>query len=233
MKNSKYIFASAVTVALIAFHGSAYAEEITLPGTEVVATLGKTRDFAAIAGKASEATGLPVILVRKLDDDHALFAVDQAQLLERLRTVLIAMGANVEFLEGVGPKVMGKAPVPRLQVQFDQSRTPVLWASASTGGIQAGDWMQQAEKYAAFSEQLAAITRIPVNSSPGMEKGCVVLFPAPEKYSEVLKSGLSAATGSDVEAVRSVRAFGEPFSGRFPVEATKKEGYKPAAFVRE
>ena len=150
MKNSKIICVPAVAVALIAISGSAYTEGITLPGTEVVATLGKASDFATIAGKATEATGLPVVMVRKLDDTRAVFAVDQTQLVERLREMLIAKGANVEVLKGVGPKIMGKAPVPRLQVQFDQSRTPALWASASPGGIKTGDWMQQAEKYAAF-----------------------------------------------------------------------------------
>lgn len=233
MKDSKCIRAAAVAVALIAFHGSAYTQEITLPGTEVVATLGNAKDFAAIAGRATEATGLPVILVRKLDDERAVFAVDQTQLLEHLRKALIAKGANVEVLDGVGPKIMGRAPVPRLQVQFDQSRTPTLWATASTGGTKPGDWMQQAEKYAAFSKQLASITRIPVNSSAGMEKGCVLLFPAPEKYTEALKSGLSAATGSDVEAVRRVKAFGAPLSGRYPLEATKKGGSMPVRFVQE
>ena len=66
-----------------------------------------------------------------------------------------------------------------------------------------------------------------------MEKGCVVLSPAPEKYTEALKAGLSAATGSDVEAVRRVRAFGAPLSGGFNMEAAKKKAYMPARFAQE
>ena len=235
MRHTKGIYAIAIAVALTAFHSSGHAQKVPLPGTEIVATIGKTSDLESIAGRVTEVTGLPVLIVRKLDAEHAVFAVDQTRLLEQLQAAFVEKGAHVKVIPGVGPRVMGRMPVPRLQVALDQYQTPALWSAASTERIESGDRIQQPQKFESLSEQLTEITQVPVNTYAAMEKGCVIVSPAPEKYTDALKFGLTNETGLGAEDVQPVKAFGNSFGIRFdPGRAEKMEvGVRPASVAME
>ena len=189
-------------VAIVHMH------ETPFPGTEVIVTLTNQKNIEAIVKKATEVTGLPIFFVREMDENHAVFAIDQFRLLKIIQRRLFDHGALVLELPSPGPKVMGREPVPRISVGLSPETTPDLWAAKLSADNSDANWKLKKDKYMKLSDQITEITRIPVNSYSGTEDGWIFVTPAVEKCLEILSSGLvSASEGGSVEFIRLVKPF--------------------------
>lgn len=176
-----------------------------LPGTEVVVSLINPENLESIANEATEMTGLPIFLVRKMDANHVVFAVDQDRLFEIMYSRLFDHGVtSIAVLPGEGPEIMGKKPIPKIQIELNQEETPDLWSAVVSAANSVG-WEQQKEKYTLVSNQIVTIVRVPVNSYSGTEEEQVLIGPATEKYLEILTSLASASKGGSAEFIRLVK----------------------------
>ena len=180
-----------------------------LSRTKFVVISKNQENFNIIAEKATEITGLPVFVVRKLSgENRAVFAIDQSRLLEIIKTGLSDFYGVAHILEkpGIGTKVMGKKPVPQILIKLNPVNTPNLWSIVTNNA----NWQQRNDM---LSNQITEITRVPIHSYTITEEGLkwVFVYPAVQKYQKKLSLGLASASGGGaVELIRLVKPFSAP-----------------------
>ena len=181
-----------------------------LQGTEYFVTLPKGKganDFAKIAGIAA---GLPVFVIREIDDRHALFAVDQTGIAEQLEKKLRTFGLPVERVASKVSTVMGRTPPPGLHFRYSEIKKlpPTLFVfHDALAKISNPDQPDKTMAYKELASKISEKTSLPTAVFAGHKTGSVVLFPAGELLGSHLSEKISGFEGARAERVRLARPF--------------------------
>ena len=206
---SKRFYVLVIITSLCIFSGTSQAaENILLPGTEVVLSLQDKQNPEIVAKNANKGSKLPIFLVRKLDKNHALYGVDQMVFLDRLKQSLMTCVADVEFVKPSGPVVMGKHPVPKLQVSLKANKKMRCQALQPDVYGKTYDWNKQAKIYKLLADRIQQITHLPVEVHGGKQRGTLFVVPAFVESAKMIKSKLISVSGNNAEIVKLATPFG-------------------------
>lgn len=181
-----------------------------LQGTEYFVTLPQgqgAHDFAKIAGTV---TGLPVYVIREIDNRHALLAVDQSGIADQLEKKLRTYGLPVERVPSKLPAIMGRTPPPGLLFRYSEIKklppTLIVFHDA-LAKISNPDQPDKTVAYNELATKISEKTSVPTSVFAGHKTGSVILFPAGELLGSRLSEKISGFKGARAERVRVARPF--------------------------
>ena len=191
-------------------NGTSSSNPTPLHGTEYFVTSPKGQSAQEFAAIASKATGVPIYVVREIDDRHALFAIDQARITNQLEQRLRARGLVVQRIPSEFPSIMGRIPAPWILIKFSDLRTQpstVFSLHKALAKIANADISKRNAAYMELAAQIRENTSVPTTVFAGQQAGSVILVPAGDVLGSDVSKKIAGFKGASAEPVRFVRPF--------------------------